>query len=516
MVTLYDHRGEPVKTGQLKEPQTARMAHLHREFANHPSRGLTPARIARILEAAEQGDLTAQAELAEDMEEKDAHLYAELSKRRRAVLARDWDVLPPKEASAAEKQAAQTVGAILSELDMDSLLLDLAAGILPGYACIEIEWGRDGKTWLPEALHFRPPSWFMTRTDDRDTVRLRTATADGEHLLPWGWIEHRHPAKSGYVARSGLARVLVWPFLFRNYAARDMAEFLEIYGLPLRLGTYPVGAGDDEKATLMRAVVGIGHAAAGIIPEGMRIEFQEAAKGVSSPFSAMIGWAEKSISKAIVGQTLSSDTGDKGGGSYALGRVHEQVMANIVASDLRQYARTLTRQLVTPLTRLNTGAERCPRFVFDLNEPEDLKHYADAVPKLVAVGMRIPESWVREKLRIPEPDGDEPVLAAAAGGYGQADLKARPGRHAAARTAPDEIDEQDRQLVVLEAAAEPAIEDMVAAVRRIVDQAASLTDLRDRLSEAWPDMDASALADAMAKALAAAQLAGRFDILEEL
>lgn len=516
MVTLYDHRGEPVKTGQLATgPQTARTAFLHREFANHPSRGLTPAKIARILEAAEQGDLTAQGELAEDMEEKDAHLYAELSKRKRAVLVRDWDVLPPESPTASEKLAAATVGAILADLDMDSLLLDMAAAILPGYACIEIAWGRDGKTWAPDGLYYRPASWFMTRPEDQDTLRLRTATADGEMLRPWGWIEHRHQAKSGYIARAGLVRVLAWPFLFRNYAARDMAEFLEIYGLPLRLGTYPTGAGDDEKATLMRAVVGIGHAAAGIVPEGMKIEFQEATKGASDPFSAMLNWAEKSMSKAIVGQTLSSDTGDKGGGSFALGRVHEQVLADIVASDLRQYACTLTRQLLLPLTRLNTAAERCPRFVFDIDEPEDLQLYADSVPKLVAVGMRIPESWVREKLRIPEPEGDEPVLAVDAQ-PSMADLKARPGRHAAARTAPEEPDEQDKQLDVLEAEAEPAMEAMIVAVRKMVDAAASLSDLRDQLVEAWPEMDASALAKAMGQALFAAQLAGRFDILEEL
>ncbi|MFP3599880.1 DUF935 family protein, partial [Chryseobacterium sp. SIMBA_029] len=60
---------------------------------------------------------------------------------------------------------------------------------------------------------------------------------------------------------------------------RDLAEFLEIYGLPMRLGTYPGGATEDEKFTLLRAVMDIGHRAAGIIPQGMQIDFKEAAKG---------------------------------------------------------------------------------------------------------------------------------------------------------------------------------------------------------------------------------------------
>ncbi len=32
-------------------------------------------------------------------------------------------------------------------------------------------------------------------------------------------------------------------------------EFLEIYGLPIRLGKYPSGATSDEKMTLLRAVM---------------------------------------------------------------------------------------------------------------------------------------------------------------------------------------------------------------------------------------------------------------------
>ncbi len=61
-------------------------------------------------------------------------------------------------------------------------------------------------------------------------------------LRPFGWISHTGKAKSGYLSRTGLIRVLAWPYLFKNYSVRDLAEFLEIYGLPLRVGKYPDGA----------------------------------------------------------------------------------------------------------------------------------------------------------------------------------------------------------------------------------------------------------------------------------
>src|SRR5699024_4350103 len=124
----------------------------------------------------------------------------------------------------------------------------------------------------------------------------------------------------------------------------------------------------QEKATLMRAVVNIGHAAAGIIPQGMELEFQEAAQGAGDPFMLMMRWAEASMSKAILGATLTSQTSDSGGGAFALGQVHNEVRHDILVSDARQLARSLTRQLVEPLVRLNTRLRRMPTWVFDTRE----------------------------------------------------------------------------------------------------------------------------------------------------
>ena len=92
--------GQPVRIEELREPQTAHLASLHHEVGGHPSRGLTPSKLANILDGAEQGDVVAQFELFEDMEEKDGHLFAEMGKRRRAVLGLPWDIVPPENASA--------------------------------------------------------------------------------------------------------------------------------------------------------------------------------------------------------------------------------------------------------------------------------------------------------------------------------------------------------------------------------------------------------------------------------
>lgn len=261
ILSILDHQGKPFEVEQLQEAQTARLAQLRTEYDQHPSRGLTPPKLARILQQAEQGDLTAQHELFMDMEEKDAHLFSDMQKRRMAVQQLDWSIVPPKDATPEEIKHAQFVSDTLQAMeDFGDVLFDMTDGIGHGYAALEMTWGRVDGYLVPVKIEHRPQGWFKLATNpniSRNELRLRDGTADGQPLWEHGWIMHQHRARSGYISRSGLFRILAWPFLFKNYAVRDLAEFLEIYGLPLRLGTYGTGATDKDKASLLRAVVNI-------------------------------------------------------------------------------------------------------------------------------------------------------------------------------------------------------------------------------------------------------------------
>ena len=101
MVQILDQHGNPLNKAVLKAPQTAQMVQLNRHWPEHPSRGMTIRKLPRILEAAERGDLSAQADLFEDMVERDGHVFSEMAKRKNALLTLDWSVAPPENASAA-------------------------------------------------------------------------------------------------------------------------------------------------------------------------------------------------------------------------------------------------------------------------------------------------------------------------------------------------------------------------------------------------------------------------------
>ncbi|MDK1288501.1 DUF935 domain-containing protein [Pseudoalteromonas umbrosa] len=416
-MSIVDLYGNPINSKQLAETQTdenSRIAAMRKEFAEHPTQGLTPAKLASLLREAQEGNLAAMADLAKDIEDKDGHITCELGKRRRAIIGLDFNIKPPRNASAAEQRDAEMLAEILDDATwFYDLLFDFSDAILKGFSANELKWEYVEKQQIITGYEFQDQNLFMTHPDDHNHLVLNDGTNEGETLNPFGWALHVHKSKSGYVHRAGLLSVLSWPFLFKNYSVRDLAEFLEIYGLPLRLGKYQSGASDDEKATLLRAVMSIGHNAGGIIPRGMDIDFQNAAQGQSDPFEAMIKWCELTQSKAILGGTLTTQADGKSS-TNALGNVHNEVKQDITQSDLHQLEQTINRDVLYPMYALNgrsySGNRRLPRFEFDTSTTEAMRDLAFPLRSLVSMGMAIPKSWVHDRLGIPTATEDDDVL----------------------------------------------------------------------------------------------------------
>lgn len=524
MANILDKNGKPFRSEALAEPQTSKLGWVTREWAEHPSRGLTPQKLNTILLRAEQGDLSAQADLGLDMEEKDGHIHAELSKRKRALLTLDWTINAPRNASAEEKKQADQIREWFTDMpNFEDLLLDCLDGIGHGFSAMEITWNNVEGYWLPKTVDHRPQRWFQTLPYDGNALRLRNGTVEGADLLPFGWIVHRHRAKSGYLTRAGLHRVLVWPYLFKNYSTRDLAEFLEIYGLPLRVGKYPSGSTEHEKATLLAAVAGIGHNAAGIIPEGMAIDFENAAQGHHDPFQAMIDWCERTQSKAILGGTLTSQADGKSS-TNALGSVHNEVRHDLLVSDARQVEGTLTGDLIYPVCALNfnqVDARRLPQFRFDTRQFEDMVKYASALPKLVGVGMQIPVNWAQEKLNIPQPKDGEAVLKLARPEMVvPPDMRARPEKAAMRYQAV--LTNKAGEIVTLDQDALDHATDQLSAAGlndemikllspaiQAVRNGSTTEEVISGLLEAAPRMDEATLADLLARAIFVADVWGR-------
>lgn len=462
----------------------------------HPAVGLTPAKLHQLLTGAESGNINDMLALFEDMEERDSHIFAELDKRKRSLLSLDWYIKPPSDATAVEKEQAATIQTLMHAIDdFDMVIKDALDAIGKGFSGQEINWVRDGATWYAESLEFVIPQKFVIAPDNK-TIMLGNGMNDPEPLWDHAFMMHTHKAKSGYLVRGGLHRILAWPYVFKNYSVRDLAEFLEIYGLPMRLGTYPGGATESEKFTLLKAVMDIGHRAAGIIPQGMEIDFKEAAKGNSDPFESMIKWCEMSQSKAILGGTLTSQSDGKSS-TNALGNIHEVARLEIRDSDAKQLASTISKSLVASLMRLNYPSvhpRRYPKFEFDLSEPEDITTFSEAIPKLAGVkGMRIGAEWLHGKLNIPMAGKDEAIVTVGANTEPTA-LTAALSAHRAALAAQADTVATERANIISAERGIDAATGTDAYAQNIADMSAALGQaMVDKLSAANSYDDALAL-----------------------
>lgn len=512
MARIVDQWGQPLDKLAIKAPQTSRISALANEYLTSSLSGLTPARLVAALQDADAGNLIAQHRIFADMEERDAHLAAEMNKRKLALLGLDWRIEPPRNATAAEKAHAEWLDEVLRDAvdPVEDLILALMDAVGHGFAAVEYEWRSEGGEYLP-SFHPRPQEWFQLSTNRR-AIHVRNATADGEALAQFGWCFHTHgKAKTGYMGRMGLYRVLAWPFIYKAYAIGDFAEFLETFGLPIITGKYFAGASDEEKASLLRAVTALGHDARAIMPADMEIEIATAStSGSRSAHLEMVDWADRALSKGILGQTMSADAQASGMGS-GNAQLHGEVRQDILEADAREIAGTLTRDLLYPLIALNRGGidslRRCPRFVFDTGEAEDIKLMADSLPPLVAAGLQIPVSWAHDKLRIPLPAEGEAVLAThnrtpptEPAPAALAALVAKPG-NLLGRPQAEDVDSLAR-------AGQPSVDAMLDVVLQLVEAAPDLASLQTALVDLYGGLDTEALTRLMAAAMALAELKG--------
>ncbi|EME0707832.1 DUF935 domain-containing protein, partial [Salmonella enterica] len=268
------------------------------------------------------------------------------------------------------------------------------------------------------------------------------------------------------------------------------------------------------------AVMEIGRRTGGIIPTGMSLEFEAAASGQADPFLAMMQWGERSISKAILGGTLTTDAGDKG--ARSLGEVHNEVRKEIRDADLRQLTTTLSRDLVYPLYALNTthavDIRRLPRLVFQTKEPGDITKITAAVVQLGA-GMPVPLAWIRDQTGIPEPVGDEPVFTIASPEMTLPPPE-RPEKQAAlsaqlpapVTTGPrDELDDLGDSVPasVLQAAIDPVLEPVINAIKT-----KGLAEALSDLPALYQQMDDKKLMTLLTDAMFAAETKGMVDDLD--
>ncbi|PLP96019.1 DUF935 domain-containing protein [Pseudomonas sp. FFUP_PS_473] len=511
---IVDRYGNPIEYDQLTEDVAApRMAGVRQVWHPSVAGGLTPGRLAALLQAAAEGDARDYLTLAEEMEEKDLHYASVLGTRKLALAGLNIRVEAVSD-DAEDVRRADVLREVVDSPEFAEMQMDLTDALGKGYSVAEIIWDRSGKEWVPLRFEWRDPRFFMFDRETGQELRLldEADVVNGLALAPYKFIVHRPRLRTGLPIRGGLARLAAVGYMCKAWTWKDWMGFADIYGIPMRVGRYGPNASKEDIGILMSAVANLGSDAAAVIPDSMRIDFTQAANvaGAGEFFKGLAEWWDKQMSKAIVGQTMSADDG----ASMAQAKVHNEVRLDLLEADAKAESNTLNRMFVRPFCDLNFAPGRgCPRLIIDVPKPENLELLIKAVTAFVPLGMRVEQSVIRDRFGLPEPAEGAEILGKPAEPAPSVKTAANREQAAAPIVVADIVDNQVQTLAASSAA---PVDDMVDAIKELLESVSSLEEFRDRLLDAYPDMSVDQLANAMADGMVAASMAGRYDVLRGL
>lgn len=413
MSKIVDQFGKPIQKKQLAEEvaYTSMTGIRSAWLSDSVASGLTPHRLASLLQSANQGMDYDLLTLAEEMEERELHYGSVLGTRKRAIEGLEIIVESGVEGDSKSEEIADAVRQQCRRAIFEELISDLLDALGKGRSSVEIMWDT-GKYWEPAEFIWRDPRYFMWSRDSGRELRLidEANIAEGVSLPPYKFITHVPKLKTGLPARNGLARLASVAYMLKSFTVRDWMAFSELFGMPIRVGRYGASAGPEDINTLRRAVANLGSDAAALIPDSMRVEFIERSNTQSghAVFKDLAEFVDKGISKAVLGQTGTTEgTPGKLGSSSEM----DDVRDDIKRADAKQTARTLNQHFVKPFVDLNFGVQQhYPRVQLFVPDAEDLKVLTDALSALVPLGLRVSQSVVRDKFGLPDPENDDDLL----------------------------------------------------------------------------------------------------------
>lgn len=406
--------GERVRGGVIAAP-------LERDrWRSYPADGLTPQRMAAVFKAADAGDLTEQMALFEQMEEKDPHLFSVANTRRLAVTGLAWRIVSAGEVdadggfdlAAADAAAAYCRAALRRIERLDEALQHLSLAVGRNLAVAELVWelGADG----PVLVDIVPVEFSRLVIGSRGEVRVLTDEQpnDGIELPANKFIVHAPHAASGSPARGGLLRASALAYLGKQFALKDWLIFAEIFGMPLRVARYEPHATPEEKRELLDMLRRLGADAAGVFSKAVELDIKQTrVPGDTNPYESLCHYFNRELSKAWLGQTLTTDTA-RSLANLGAAEVHDRVRRDLRDDDIVKEARTIRRDLLAVLTRVRFGAEvEPPYFRREPERPRDAAGFAKMLSAAVnELGVRVPEGWARAMLGIPGASAGEDVL----------------------------------------------------------------------------------------------------------
>ncbi|MAM10143.1 MAG: hypothetical protein CML23_06705 [Rhizobiaceae bacterium] len=436
---------------------------------------------------------------------RDPHAHAVLSKMKLEVVSREWAVFPASERRA-DKKIAEAVEQQLKAINFDRLTRGLLGAILKGFAVAEIVWINDEGLWKAGAVKVKKQRRFRFSVEGELRMLTRSSTMDGEAVPDRKFIVHRHSIDDDdddpYGV--GIGSVLFWPAWFKRQVLAHWLRGTEKHATPTTLAQYSGGFDQAKQDQLLDALRRMAGDTGLAVPDTVNVSLLEAkSAGGGDVFETLSRYLDELMSEAVLGETLSTNSGERG--ARSLGEIHNEVRIAIAKAAADLVCETVRDTLVRWFVEANWPGTAIPEVWRDFSEAEDLNDKVERDKKIYEMGYE-PEdddyfnetyggAWVKRKAPEPadEPNGKQPPKAEDGTDFAE---------HSHPTDAASEIADQMEEL------GDPVIAATIEEIRNQVNAAADFDDLSLRLARLSADMDVGGFAELMEQGMTLARLEG--------
>lgn len=386
---------------------------------------ITPAMLSTLILNADGGKIRALIDLGNEARQKDGHLQSVMFTRETSLNTIPWTIRPAVKPGKVEPlgrdlKIARWVEEKIRGIDpgprahgLQDLIAHLNGATFYSFAVAETNWTKDheGKI-VPKEFKLTQHRRFEFDVQNGNLLWRDPFMAEGVDLqkeYPGKFLIHQPRVNGDVPMREGLLRVMLWLALFRSWTVGDWMKLAELAWKPWRRAMYKKGSGKENREAAEAVLRALGSSGIAAYSDNMTVEvdFPEGG-GVSSNHSVLAEFLAGEMSKAALGQTLTTEAGSRG--ARSLGEVHNEVRKDLMTADARAVAATIMRDLIAWMVYANFGDVPLPVFEFQTEDRQELSSFATALCVLVEHGLKIPVKWVREEAGIPEPDIGEEIM----------------------------------------------------------------------------------------------------------
>lgn len=316
-----------------------------------------------------------------DLLNTDAHLNAVIGKRRAALL--EQPIIFRRNDRVDEKIQEQ-----LSSPWFGDFILDVFDSKLWGFSLFQF---RMEGGWLKYDLiprkHVDPVRRLILRRE--------------QDVTGFSWDEYDNIIFVGKPRDMGLLTQVAPYAIYKRNCLGYYAQYAELFGQPIREGTYDI-YNDEMRRAMLRDLTAMGGSSIFMHPEGTTLTLHEATQksGSAELYSTLMNYCDDAISKAVLGNTLTTQVADRG--TQALGTVHKDAEEIINHMDRLYVLNVLNYEFSELLLSMGIDT-RGGTFEYEQSKDTDLKARINIDKTLQAMGLPISDDYLYETYGVERP-----------------------------------------------------------------------------------------------------------------